>query len=467
LASLYRPKIVEYTLPDGSYRTPDGKRVTKNTPGAVRGVSRSKVWYGRYTDGNGKRQQVRLSESKEIARRMLAKLAGDAQLAGVGIGDPFAEHRARPLSEHLEDFGRYLAAKGNVPEHVKKTVAQCRAVLDGCGFTRQDDLQPSAVVEFLAGLRGERSVPALSQEWFGVNEVAVLCGITADSVRRLTRRGMLRGEGKGRKQRYRREDVAGLLERRARGIGIETSNHYLVSVKSFTKWMVKDRRSAFDPLAHLSGLNADLDKRHQRRALSAAEFGRFLEATAAGKPFRRIAGPDRIVLYCVAARTGLRASELGSLSPSSFGLGSDPATVTVQAGYSKHRREDVLPLRPDVAELVRGFVKDKPPASPLWPGSWTEAGAEMVRIDLEAAGIPYADAQGRVLDFHGLRHTFLTHLAESGVHPKVAQVLARHSTITLTLDRYTHLDVMDVAGDLDKLPDLPLKKSDPHGRKTA
>jgi integrase len=467
VASLYRPKIIEYTLPDGSYRTPNGRRVTKSTPGAVRSVSRSKVWYGRYTDGNGQRQQVRLSESKEIARRMLAKLAGDAQLAGVGIGDPFAQHRARPLSEHLDDFGRYLAAKGNVPAHVKKTVAQCRAVLDGCGFSGQDDLQPSAVVEFLAGLREEKGVPALAQDWFDVNEVAALCGITPDSVRRLTRRGMLRGEGKGKKQRYRREDVAELLGHRGRGIGIETSNHYLVAVKSFTKWMVRDRRAAFDPLTHLSGLNADLDKRHQRRPLSAAEFGRFLEATAAGKPFRGLTGPDRIVLYCVAARTGLRASELGSLSPASFGLDSDPPTVTVQAGYSKHRRKDILPLRSDVAELVRGFVKDKASESPLWPGTWTEAGAEMVRGDLETAGIPYADAQGRVLDFHGLRHTFLTHLAESGVHPKVAQVLARHSTITLTLDRYTHLDVMDVAGDLDKLPDLPLKKGEAEGRKTA
>ena len=38
---------------------------------------------------------------------MLAKLSGDSQLAGVGISDRFDEHR--PLTEHLEDFGRYLA----------------------------------------------------------------------------------------------------------------------------------------------------------------------------------------------------------------------------------------------------------------------------------------------------------------------------------------------------------------------
>jgi integrase len=43
-----------------------------------------------------------------------------------------------------------------------------------------------------------------------------------------------------------------------------------------------------------------------------------------------------------------------------------------------------------------------------------------------------------VADFHALRHTFITNLAMSGVHPKVAQDLARHSTIELTMSRYSH-----------------------------
>ena len=82
MASLYKPRIITYRLPDGSYRTRDGKRVTKNTPGAVKEAGVSKKWYGRYTDGAGRLQRVPLSESKDTARRMLAKLAGDSQLAG-------------------------------------------------------------------------------------------------------------------------------------------------------------------------------------------------------------------------------------------------------------------------------------------------------------------------------------------------------------------------------------------------
>ena len=91
----------------------------------------------------------------------------------------------------------------------------------------------------------------------------------------------------------------------------------------------------------------------------------------------------------------------------------------------------------------------------LWPGKWYENAAEILRHDLAAAGIPYEDECGRVFDFHALRHQFISNLAAAGVHPKIAQTLARHSTISLTMDRYTHLAVADVAGALDNLPDLP------------
>jgi integrase len=40
---------------------------------------------------------------------------------------------------------------------------------------------------------------------------------------------------------------------------------------------------------------------------------------------------------------------------------------------------------------------------------------------------------------HDLRHTAATHLLARGVHPKVVQELLGHSTITLTLDTYSHV----------------------------
>jgi site-specific recombinase XerD len=59
-------------------------------------------------------------------------------------------------------------------------------------------------------------------------------------------------------------------------------------------------------------------------------------------------------------------------------------------------------------------------------------------------------------DFHSLRHQYVSNLAAAGAHPKIAQSLARHSTIPLTLDRYTHVGLYDLAASVNSLPAVPV-----------
>jgi integrase len=55
--------------------------------------------------------------------------------------------------------------------------------------------------------------------------------------------------------------------------------------------------------------------------------------------------------------------------------------------------------------------------------------------------------------FHALRHTFATALFARGEHPKKVQSLLGHSSITQTMDTYSHL-IDDIGGDaVDKLDD--------------
>ena len=159
-------------------------------------------------------------------------------------------------------------------------------------------------------------------------------------------------------------------------------------------------------------------------------------------------------MYLLAQRTGLRRNELYSLSPQSFELASEPPTVTVQAGHSKRRRTDVLPLTEEVAEAVRACLENKSPTQKLWPGGWWRRSSDMLKLDLKDAEIEAVDAAGRVIDFHGQRTTFITGLARAGIAPAMAQKLARHSDVNLTLNTYTHLSVAEMAGAVDKLPDL-------------
>src|SRR5204863_247015 len=79
---------------------------------------------------------------------------------------------------------------------------------------------------------------------------------------------------------------------------------------------------------------------------------------------------------------------------------------------AKNGRAAVQPLPADVVGLFRAYLRDKPAGRPVWPGKWSADGdaAEMLRIDLEAASVPYAvEGPGGPLfaDFHALRHSYI------------------------------------------------------------
>jgi len=57
-----------------------------------------------------------------------------------------------------------------------------------------------------------------------------------------------------------------------------------------------------------------------------------------------------------------------------------------------------------------------------------------------------------------LRSTFITNLSRADVSPKMAQSLARHSDINLTMNTYTKLGVLDQAAAVESLPPLPDSK---------
>ena len=82
----------------------------------------------------------------------------------------------------------------------------------------------------------------------------------------------------------------------------------------------------------------------------------------------------------------------------------------------------------------------------------TGEGARLVRRDLKTAGIPYADENGLVFDFHALRSQFITGLGRSGVPLQIAQKLARHRDPKLTANIYTKMGVGELADGVAKLP---------------
>ncbi len=204
--------------------------------------------------------------------------------------------------------------------------------------------------------------------------------------------------------------------------------------------------------------NADLDRRHERRDLSPEQLDKLLDVTrAAATDFRGLTGNDRYHLYLTATGTGFRASELACLTPEYFNLDAATPFVKPPIRRVKNKKETRQPLPRVLTEALRAYLDGRPPSDPIWPGTWFERASDMLKEDLEAAGIPYV-VQGPdgplYADFHALRHTFVTMLERSGVSLKQAMQLARHSDPKLTLKRYTHADLATLGGAVDKL-ELP------------
>ena len=170
-----------------------------------------------------------------------------------------------------------------------------------------------------------------------------------------------------------------------------------------------------------------------------------------------MSGPERAMLYRLAVETALRASELRHLTRQDFHLDGDEPSVTVVAGYNtKQRLEVAVPLQSQTAIELRAFLAAMIPTAVAFNMPAQDHLVDMLKADLKAAGIPYRldPKHGKVSDFHSLQHTTGSWMAAAGVHRKVIQRVMRHSTITLTMDRYTHAFKSDEADAVAKLPDL-------------
>ena len=409
-------RIVHKGKPAAKYTGRDGKPVVAViTPDGTRCRVRSDSWVGRYKDANGKVCEVSLSTDRAAAEMMLNDVLKKVERQKAGIIDHYAAHRTSPLADHIDAYRRYHAELGNTDQQAAQTTSRCERVFAGCAFLRLSDLDAEAVSGWLT-----------------------------------SQRGMTRKNG---------------------GIGARTFNHYVTTLKAFGSWAVKTRRVHENPFRFLAKVNTEVDVRHERRPLTDDEFARLIHAATKGKPFRKMTGPNRAALYFTAAATGIRASELASLTVGSFALTGNPPTVTVAAAYSKHRREDVIPLHAELVTFLISWLNGKQTDQQVWPGKWAkhnEAG-DLIQRDLANARagwvgeakseqeraasdfLTYRDRAGRVADFHSLRHRFITGLVKAGVHPKDAKELARHSTITLTMDRYAHVGLHDSATALAKL----------------
>ncbi len=376
------------------------------------------VWTAEYGVGGGKsRKRSTRTSDRQAALDILEKWTGIEAKRRNGMideaGERIAAEGKRGIEAQLAEWREWMESKGSTPGHVRHTFNTAERVLSDAKVRTLGGIVPSAILSAVAGL----------------------------------------GEG---------------------GASARTKNHALGTVRALCRWAVHDGRMTRNPLAGMRGFNVEADRRKVRRALGDDELRALIDAATHGERFKGMSGPDRAMLYRLAAGSGLRRGEIASLTPESFQLDGDAPSVVVAAGHSKRRREDRQPIRADLADALAQWLTGKPKGERVFQGTMHRTGA-MLRFDLRRAWqrwtretppgaqrrekrragfLREADDSGRVADFHSLRATYITSIVRGGASVKVSQTLARHSTPVLTMNVYTRLGVHDLTAGLDGLPTI-------------
>lgn len=147
-------------------------------------------------------------------------------------------------------------------------------------------------------------------------------------------------------------------------------------------------------------------------------------------------------LYILAVTTGMRQGELLALRWNDLDFVTESLQIRrtifggkISAPKTSNSKRSIRLTQPAIQALQRHQRQ----------GEWifsTRVGTPISCHNLHnRCWKPLLQKAGLPLDtrFHDLRHTFATLLLTKGVHPKIVQEMLGHSTISITLDTYSHV----------------------------
>ena len=396
------------------------KRTRGNGQGTLFKRSERGSWIASWYERNGKRRERSTrTTDKSAAERILAKFVADAALRRAGLIDPRAERMAEqsqhPIERHLAAFEAKLVAEGRTGKHVQSVITIIRNFVELKSIT--------SAMEFLAD---------------DLHQVA---------------------------EEMKRSKAAG-----------NTIRSHVRKIKSFTKWLTESGKIPSDPLVGVKPPAENAGRKLERRMLLPEEFRWLRRTTECGRDQYGICGVERALLYVTAIQTGLRSSELRSLTRGSMFLEEKRPHIRCKAGNTKNRKPACQFIKPSLAHQLKDHLSTRMPTAPVFHMPPPRKVADMLQKDLAAARADWlaegsGDPEGYVkreqseflamvnhdgerIDFHALRHTCGAWAAMGGASPKEVQTLMRHSSIVMSMDVYGHLFPGQAAQTVHCLPDM-------------
>ena len=181
--------------------------------------------------------------------------------------------------------------------------------------------------------------------------------------------------------------------------------------------------------------------------LSADEVVRFLEAVPSLK--------TRAALTTAYA-AGLRASEAVSLQVGDI----DSGRMVLQVRHGKGAKDRTVMLSAALLAILRSYWRLARPTPWLFPGRSPEKPIDVQVLHAACRSATKAAGLTKRVSVHTLRHSFATHLLESGTDIRIIQVLLGHSNLSTTA-RYTHVATATIARTQSPLDRLDLTVTPP------
>jgi len=177
--------------------------------------------------------------------------------------------------------------------------------------------------------------------------------------------------------------------------------------------------------------------------LGADEVVRFLEAVPSLK--------TRTALTTAYA-AGLRASETVSLKVADI----DSSRMLIQVCHGKGAKDRTVMLSPQLLAILRTYWRLARPEEWLFPGRDEGKPIDVQVLHAACRSATKAAGLAKRVTVHTLRHSFATHLLESGVDIRIIQVLLGHNSLSTTA-RYTQVATTTIAKTQSPLDRLTLE----------
>jgi integrase/recombinase XerC len=223
--------------------------------------------------------------------------------------------------------------------------------------------------------------------------------------------------------------------RHRRGLSPRSIQRQLSAIRSFLDYLVREGELANNPALYLSAPKAD------KRLPATLDVDRMVRLVGiAGEGAEAVR--DRAIMELFYS-SGLRLAELVGLDPDDIDFSDAIVEVT-----GKGKKTRIVPVGRHALEALQDWLKVRAELARLGESALfvSRRGTRISRRTVQARLARWARAQGidtRVYP-HLFRHSFASHLLESGGDLRAVQELLGHASITTT-QIYTHLDFQHLA----------------------